>query len=101
MENATVLYHNWLHSHHTQQLTEELKSQLSELYWDYVEVSRNKTLSHAIRVNRLRNRWVLDENLEYKFYPDERLVKDFVINGVRVFAPRSVDWDSGFITSDQ
>lgn len=80
----TQLYNDWVNDRFTKRLPPQKLAQLSELYWDYIDLIEKPIESDEHRISRKRNRWVkIDDKL--KLLPDERLVREFRIGSNYMF----------------
>ena len=91
MEVSSQLYTSWLLDRSTYRLPQNTRLLLSELFWDYVDLSKNEELSTNIRISGKRNRWEPDISGKLHLRADERLQLHFVVHGRRVFAPGDPD----------
>ena len=105
MDQSASLYARWLESIPTRRLAQTTRDLLSELYWDYVDISQHKVKSNPIRIAWKRNRWIHSdsdgESTELYFFPDQRLVGGFFINEYRLFDNRNSNGFGSTVTIDQ
>lgn len=80
----TQLYIDWINDRYTKRLPPQKLAQLSELYWDYIDIIDKPVESDEPRISNKRNRWV-KVNDKLKLLPDERLVREFRIGSNWMF----------------
>jgi len=100
-DHSSHIYNSWILDRSNQRIPQNTRLLLSELYWDYVDISKVKEVSNDIRLNGKRNRWEYDSEGELQLRADDRLCHNFSVHGRRVFAPGNPNGVSRAFVTDQ